>query len=368
MATLRQRYINTAADGTGNGTTNATTGANGAYKSFHAGLAAEYAVTPDLVAADILLKFNAEGVAGDSVAVSFSSYQFVTNANCYVWLYVDPSVRHPGYYSTNHYRLVRNDTQIINSINCKVVLEGVQVVNSRNASSSPNGIVLSSGGTGDLTCVKCVLHESGTPGGGASGAAVFGSGTSARKVKLINTVISGGWYRGVQVAFVAAGGQVLLYHNTIVGTDNDGVLTNNNTAGTTYFKNNRIAAPVTGGTCFDYGSTTLAGSAGNYTGDASSPEGAAFQNKTFTWADAGSFDYHIVSGDAFTGSDLSADAIYPVSDDIDGEVRSSTPFAGADEFSAGGPSFNDFLAVVFDSGGGGSGEGAGVPIGGWRIR
>ena len=346
MATTTTRYVDTASVG-GDGTTNGLSGATAAYASLNDCLVAEFAATPDLVASDIVLKVFCKGVAADTdgggsivEVLRFSLYQFTTDATRYLWILTDSADRHPGAYSESHYRLsIANGAAVVQNVDCKVVFEGIQFVNGRAPSSNPNGVaVLNNGTNADLILRECIVNltsTTGTPGGGF---AVGGSGSTARKLTVVNCVLQGKWYRGIQFTFVASGGKLIAYNNTVVGCYQNGILASSNAASTTYLKNNRIDTPVNsggGGVCFSYGSTTLAGTGGNYSGDATSPDGAGNQSKTFTWADAGAGDYHIVTGDTFTGSDLSADAQFAFAVDIDGDARTSW-YSGADEFVSGG--------------------------------
>ena len=78
MATLRQRFVNTASVG-GDGTTNATSGANAAYASLSAAEAGEQG---NLVTADEYLVINCSGTAADTTAVFWDGY--TTDATRYI--------------------------------------------------------------------------------------------------------------------------------------------------------------------------------------------------------------------------------------------------------------------------------------------
>jgi hypothetical protein len=226
-----------------------------------------------------------------------------------------------------------NAPGVLYNINCTVVIEGMQIENSVGLGSGPVGIGLTdNASSARVTVRECIVHASSVTGTATAGRAIGGTGTTARQLTVVNCLIYGKFFNGIELRFLPAGGKLVAYHNTIVGVQNNGIYASSNAASTTSLKNNRIADPVAG-SCFSYASTTPA-TAGNYSSDATSPE-SGNRSKTFTWADAANGDYHLASGDTFTGSDLSADATFAVSTDIDGQARTSY-YAGMDELVAAG--------------------------------
>jgi hypothetical protein len=322
--------VNPASTG-GDGTTNATSGANAAYSSLNACLTAEFAASPDLTSADLVLEIHRQGTGNDATACNFSSYQFTTDSTRYVWIVVD-SDRHAGVWSTSKARMsLSNSPGVIYNVNCTLVVEGLQIENTVGLTGNPTGVGLTNNGTGHVTVRECLLRASSTSGTATQGSAVGGSGTSARQLTVANCLIYGKFFNGIELRFLPAGGKLVAYYNTILGVQNNGIYASSNATSTTYLKNNRVDSPVAG-SCFSYASTTLAGSAGNYSSDATCPQ-AGNLSKTFAYLNAAGSDYHLASGDTFTGSDLSADAQFAVSTDVDGDTRSSF-YAGFDELTA----------------------------------
>jgi hypothetical protein len=134
-----------------------------------------------------------------------------------------------------------------------------------------------------------------------------------------------------------------LYNNTIVDNSRNGIKFDNS-AHTRRWKNN-----------LSYGNTTadyaITGSgtddyATNMSGDATSPT-VGLRSKTPSFVDRANDDYHLASSDTAAkdaGTDLSADATWSFSDDIDGATRSGTWDIGADEYTSSGTAYTATLA------------------------
>ena len=121
----------------------------------------------------------------------------------------------------------------------------------------------------------------------------------------------------------------IIYNNTIVNSDVVGIRLAGHASGTYRLANNVVQGL---GTNSNYEWTTLDYSATNLSRDASSPNGASFQNKTVTFV--GAPNYHLAPGDINAknlGTNLSADPVLAVLDDIDGQVRAVPWDIGADD-------------------------------------
>lgn len=105
MPTTITRYVNTASSG-GDGTTNNESGGTAAYASLDACRAAEVSARPNLVSNDEVLEILCCGSAADTTPVALSG--FTTDATRYLHIKGNTghaNGRHPGYPSTDHYRL-----------------------------------------------------------------------------------------------------------------------------------------------------------------------------------------------------------------------------------------------------------------------
>ena len=114
-----------------------------------------------------------------------------------------------------------------------------------------------------------------------------------------------------------------IIHNTLVGNAAYGFQFDG--TGTVTFKNNLLSGNTTAD-YYDAPGGSTATTACNYTSDTSSPDGAGYRSKTFTFVNAGSGDYHLDSGE---DGNYNCTAAGP-SDDVDGETRIHSD-AGFDE-------------------------------------
>ncbi len=363
MATTITRYVYRDASNTpgGDGTTTALAGANRAYASLSEAVAAEFALRPNLVTNDEVLLFICLGSLAETTQVSFNSTQFTTDTTRFVRIVSDGAWRHAATFDTAKYHFSGlGNVYFIGNIGCKVEVNGLQF---RATASDPIAMHMHISNVNGELHVYNSLFEATTATAGTSNPCISSSGSHARKLYLKNNICYGKWWAFAQASFLAAGSKFVAYHNTVVGTSKYGLVSTSSGSGRVFWKSNRIDTPTgTSPACYLFSSTTVT-SANNYSGDATSPDGASFQNKTFTWENAGANNYKIVSGDTFTGADLSADAQLAVTDDILGTAR-TVWYSGAHEFTAAGPTYVDRSAFFDPPSGGG---GAGPRIGGGRI-
>lgn len=182
----------------------------------------------------------------------------------------------------------------------------------------------------------CLLHA--PVSGEVCERAVNPSGTGTLLLDIVNNVITGYFsLNGVRAFFTGQHWDGGFYNNTIQpNCTSDAV---DIPEGATYrgpdTKNNFIENQGTGPD-YDDGSRVLTTNT-NYTSDATSPDGASYQNETATYEDQANYDLHLASGDdgSFEGTDLSSDSVYAFSIDIDDDTRADWD-AGADEFIAAG--------------------------------
>lgn len=128
MATERLRYVNAASSG-GDGTTNATSGANAAYASLSACEAAEDAAGSDLVSLDEFLHIMCEGATDDTTVVLLDG--FITDATRYIEIEGNNGT---GVWDDTKYALVIDTTKPLDINDPNVKLTKLQV---RNTKASP---------------------------------------------------------------------------------------------------------------------------------------------------------------------------------------------------------------------------------------
>jgi len=108
-------------------------------------------------------------------------------------------------------------------------------------------------------------------------------------------------------------------------------------SGTITVKNVIASAPTDTGFLLDAGSWG-AGTDYNASSDGTSTAGTHNRvSQTFTFVNAGAKNFHLAGGDAGAkgfGTDLSADANYPITKDVDGETPVTPWNIGADQFAA----------------------------------
>lgn len=320
MATLT-RFVNPNSTAGGDGTTNATAGANRAYVSLSAWEAAQQ---QDLDTGNNIAECICEtGGTADTTAVTIDGW--TTSATDYIDIKTSSGHRHAGVWNTAKYLLeaAPAGTGVLIIAEDFVRLTGLQVRWINGTPGTNASAVRTSGtfgATADIRVESCILRE--------GRYTVRNDGACA--LLLRNTVIYGNTVGGA-VATAASTACVLTAENcTVIGVTNGiqdaaaaATLVGRNTyaAGTTAF-----SAMTTMTTC---ASSDTTGSAGL--------QNVAHSTANFTNVTAGSEDYHLVTGSALidVGTDLSGS----FTTDIDGATRSGTWDIGADEFVTAGGTF-----------------------------
>lgn len=138
--------------------------------------------------------------------------------------------------------------------------------------------------------------------------------------------------------------KIIFYGNTIRTATNGLVMYDGGATDSLYMKNNVFSNCVTDIAFFVSGNWSTISTATNITDDATSPNTSGCHGATcrsiscsYVTTTAGSENLHLATGDTVckdTATDLSADAQYAYSTDIDGATRTGTWDIGADELSA----------------------------------
>lgn len=339
MATVT-RYVNAASSAGGDGTTNATAGANRAYGSINEAFDAAVAGKSTSDTWDVYC----EGTTADSVQLLIDNAANTTSSQPLRFIATGAN-RHAGTWSTGAFRFERNHTtfgqgMIQASVTAYVDFIGLQINNTGAHSNAVSVLRISNAAfAGRLRFFGCIVRQSGT--GTPDGALVRINSTAAYELWMVNCLCYDGRYWIWQEDFTTASVKVLLYNNTVrdlaIGTGN-GLFLQDLAGGNTYVKNNYIHVASGSGLAYDGPGNTVA-QATNATSDASSPT-VALRSVTPTFVNAAGDDFHLDAADTALkgqGTDLSTDASgqYSFTDDIDLGTRSGTWDVGADEYSSG---------------------------------
>jgi len=322
---VRTRYVNTASTPGGDGTTNNTSGANRAYASLDECLTAE---AGDLGGDSLLIL--CEGTAADVTATTvtgFSNYAKITIQGNNT-----AAGRHPGYYSTSHYRIEdKNDYGAIIDIqqpNVEVI--GIQTYAlSTSDTVYEGGIELNNGGAGAGTTLirENIVRMNNT----GSGDALAGDGEAGDNIFIINNVV---YDANNCLSFDYTNAtQWTVYNNTVINSNGSAIWIES--VGTLYLKNNLVKSSTTN---YRVQNNTTEVTAANCSSDATSPDGSSYQNRVYTFVDEANDNFHLAASDTGAkdlGVDLSSDSRYAFNTDIDGETRTAPWDVGADEVVSG---------------------------------
>ena len=277
----------------------------------------------------------------DTTAVTVAG--ITTDATRYIEFRVASGQGHAGKWDATKARIIRTvqaAESVYNlSVNyTRIVGEQVRAIGGvQDGSFLYYGIV--AGGTIGIRITKSIVDGDFTSwSAGTTRAIGIHLGTDvAGNQSVINTIVSNftyatvanGW--GIRVVNHTSG-KSYVYNVTLVDCGNcieDGF--------NDIVCKNVITKPASGGSSFV--GAFDASSDYNASSTATAPGANSRINQTFTFVDETGDDFHLASGDAGAkdaGTDLSGDANYPFSDDIDGQTRSGSWDIGADEYVAAG--------------------------------
>jgi len=203
-----------------------------------------------------------------------------------------------------------------------------------------------------VTVERCILKgdalgsTSGAGGGQYAINVVDNTAGQLRRLLLRSNIIQDFYNSNYPVstgirALSVASGRVFAYNNTIVNCSTGIIASGSETTTTLVLKNNLIACKQSLAGRSDINSIAVgvldAASTNNATSDGTAVGANARLNQTFSFVSSGSGDYHLVPGDAGAlgfGADLSADASFPTTLDIDGNTYTVPYPIGADAIAA----------------------------------
>lgn len=342
---MANRYVNTASSAGGDGTTNATAGANRAWATLAEaanGLGASLSAPIDLYC---------EGSSADTSNVSQTVWDFTTTATNKLRIIGEQSPLHPnfstsksGKYDTSLYHITcTNRNGLYNNIPEHIEFHGLQV---HVTVTDAGGYVAfkTSNANQTATDIACLMSHCIAKATQTSGTVTGfdmrppsspGRGTS----KTINCLTID-CYQGYTNDFGLSGDVGEIYNCTAAGGSYGFV-----EAATMKVVN----CLATGVSLIGFVGTFAAGSNYNAEDDGNGAPGANSRSaQTFTFVNAASDDFHLASTDAGAkGFGLSDPGSGAFSDDIDGQTRSGSWDIGFDQYvAASGPGSGSDVSLV----------------------
>lgn len=342
-----------ANNGTGSSASCASTpGGAGAYNSCANFVTGEVAANANLVtmAGDLIVEFG--GTSADTTACVVNG--FTTSAAFLIRFQSTGANRHSGIWNTGLYRLT-NAGIALQVQDPNFELFNLQIETTGTGTGNYRGLLAGSGSLEILASGNIFKAASCNLGGGGSCFSVlWRTDTLNSRCIFINnvgiqpTVNTSDVFR-IDCSANANGDYVVIYNNTAYGGSTGFKTHGAGSSDAQYVKNNVSNGSFT--TAYDlaaYGSFTTSVTNNNVSNDSSSPN-VAYRSKTcsFTSTTGGSENLHLLSGDTNckdSGADLSADAQYSFSTDIDNQTRTGAWDIGADEIVGGAA--NRFMTLL----------------------
>jgi hypothetical protein len=323
MPTLVTRYVNTASSG-GDGTTNATSGANAAYASLSAANTDITADYPSFVASDVQVDVYCTGSAADTA--NFTITGITTDATRYLRiLAASGDVARANGWDTGRYRLSATNpssplnTLVISIAHIRLIGLQIECVGTSGLNSRSNLVINAGFASGNNILIdSCRLRYTATSVG--TGCDVFTWSSAGNTPRVINTIIE------------AVGTQRTSVRTAAINSNDDGAIYNCLlTGGSVAFEDSGGSGTPVLKNCILYNNNanTTSGhwnaSSTNNASDRADVEGSnQRESQTFTFEDAANGDYRITSADAAArnfGTDLSADATQAFAVDMAGTSR-----------------------------------------------
>jgi len=212
-----------------------------------------------------------------------------------------------------------------------VRLDGLQIENTRTVGSGQEGGTLHWLGMdngAELRVTNNIMQRTNSAAGNSQTVSIemidsWFNGITDTKLIVANNIVSG-FKVNMSIAAVD-NGSVIIYNNTLVDASVENLLyTGNNATGDTLRLKNNIAQGAVSNAHYNITGPDTTDYAANISEDGTSPDGGSFQNKVVAFADAANGDYHLAGNDSVArdlGTDLTTDAYYAITVDIDGDVK-----------------------------------------------
>lgn len=318
------RYVNTGSTAGGDGTTNATEGANRAYPSLSAALLAEAPAPNPLTHA---LRIYCSGMTADTTHTDHTPWEFYTTSDYYVWVIGDNTT---GKWNTSAFRMEITDASAIyNQYAAHVRLTNLQIMVKVTTTTARNCLRLAtanndiSGGVVDHRVNGCIVRKDPTSTGSGNVYGFINSDplSAGGSMRVWNSIAYGCWigFDGDTSAWIQSN---LRYYNctgygSLINFSDGGICVN------------CLGSDQQG--AFDFFGMS-ASSDHCASSDATAPGTNKRINQTFTFVDAVNGDFHLQASDAgAVGYGLSDPASGLFADDIDGQVRTGAWDIGADQ-------------------------------------
>jgi hypothetical protein len=224
VPTVVTRYIDTGSTAGGDGTTNATSGANRAWPNFnHAIGELNTAYSSDLVTADVQIDLISSGAVDDTTALTNALP--ASNASCYIHWQVPVADRKVPW-DANVYTFSRGVgfAPVVTLTTHSIRVTGIQIVHTSNLNvGGQHGLVFLT--TGEFVADGVKVGKTQNAGQGA----IVGTGSSG--LIVLRNCITGlrplpassfGWVGGISLTSLPSNTTVLLYNNTVVANNNGG--------------------------------------------------------------------------------------------------------------------------------------------------
>lgn len=297
----------------------------GDYTSLAGAIAGE---ASDFVAGDKIIELDLYAMQDTAAAVVAGA---TTDATRY-WDIVGIDV-HSGVYTTAKYRLEPTDADALVLDDEFIRVYGVQVKVISPTSPRAEVSYRFIGTPSDVRVERFIAV------GNSANSQGIATGSGTYTAKLANSIFydcTDSFFGGLRYA----GGGPFYIENVTFNNCYYGVRDSHNTGGTITVKNVLSNAPTNTSFLLDAGSWG-AGTDYNASSDGTSTGGGHDRvSQTFTFVNSAGKDFHLTAGDAGAkgfGVDLSADANYPITKDIDGETPATPWSIGADQFPAAPP-------------------------------
>lgn len=362
--TVLDYFVTAGCSFNGDGSSSSCAAGPGGAGAFDSCSSAELGARPtvDLVTDDIQVNiyFSQETStpSPDTVRCVFNDSNWGNgDATRYVHLRPLAGQEHPGFWDDTKYHMEGahfNDNLEIRPDFFRVT--GLQIRQTRTGSDARTN-VLSYIGCNNCLIDGNLLFNDNTEDTAHNNIGYGLSGIRSEAVVVTNNVLKGG-DDSIEIRPTGAGDWVV-YNNTFVDALSRGIRVYRYDAGftgTVYVRNN-IAVGGSSNAYQQEGANGSVVTSANFTTDATSPDGASFQNKTFAFSDEAAEDYRLSSSDtsgAIDGAgDLSSDPVYSFSLDALGTTRTTPWDAGA---------FDEPSGSGSGGGSGGSSSGGGCSV------
>lgn len=333
-ATERTRYVNTGSTAGGNGTTNATVGANRAYASLAEATAAE---VDDLVADNVYLKIYCEGATEDTAGTAGIG-GYTTDAAHYIHILASTAGRHAGVWDSAKYH-IRHEAMTILVDQSDVIIEGLQVSVGGGAPQDNVFAIFSSASAGNVTIRENLvkLDQTTSITGGGISAGVWRETEAPGNMFVVNNIVYDFTIEtgiGILTFNVTGAGKTYAYHNTAYNTI-IGIGDASDTG--EMIARNNISQASLGSLAYFAGSAFDSLSDYNISDLTDAPGAHSIQSTTIAFANVGAKNFHTIDAAAKVANNLYADSSYAVTVDIDGGARpnSGDVYAGGDESNIG---------------------------------